>query len=765
MRGVAGAFLAFILVVPSFAVQSDDPDSAGRSSPHVEWSMDLPPDVHSSYVNFTDLDADGAEEMMLNWGQNYTFFDTPSYEVLLALNDSAIGSIEFVRIGDSGPMDILVTYQTSFHFNISVISGRDFKESWRTPDLDGGGGPVLVRDIDADGQPEMVVPAYDWNSTYFHIFNPATRSLEWSSPRIVNERPFYLGSGRDNWVRNIDDDPALELLTSGETPDYGGNPITAYDGATHEMQWTISMPEPFYFRPYCDPLVDFDSDSALELVLPYASRAEPAMAACGINVYSSKNGTLEWTTGPLDGYISFESMADLDGDGWTDFPMEIEKLDQNGTWNDTYSIFSPRLNRSIWTLGPFLAAENISFRFSANDLDNNGTPEAILSRTTRHGDRGSTVVFQILRGPDISVRWTSPEIWMPGNHLRTYLAGNGSEPRMLLTGTYHPETGNISSTLLVVSTSDFRLLVNRSYAGELDIFAGDWNGEPGNELLLGYSEFELLNGTTLKRIWNASWPRSHIYDIDAADFSGGTRYELMRLSHITEYRPHNGTGIRSWDVTTIAIQDSRTLDELWTSQRLDGIYHLQFLGDIDNDTNIEALFEVTAPDLYAQKLVIIEFPKEASATRNPWPPGLNLRPPTVTIDKPKTGQKVSGSVRIAGTAEDDTFLSRIEIRIDDGEWINTTWTLGSGNLTCSWNHSWDSSQASKGAHKISARAFDGTGWSSESAVTVEVRAPSTTTPGWPGTSIAGFPDPACIVLMAVALVAAVGAFLVHRRRN
>jgi hypothetical protein len=394
-----------------------------------------------------------------------------------------------------------------------------------------------------------------------------------------------------------------------------------------------------------------------------------------------------------------------------------------------------------------------------------GKNEVIFSKRMSHGSRGTTAVFQIIRWPDFSVKWTSPETWMPGNHLRTYSPSDGSAPRILLIGTYHSETGNISSTLSIVSTTDYQVLLDRSYSGQLDVFCDSWLGSSSFGLLLVSSNYEMLDDNSLNTTWKATWVQSARFGISAADFCGGPQYELLRLASHSEMRSVNGsrTHIRSWDTTTISIHDSRTAQEIWNSQQLDGNYYLHHLTDWDNDTNIEALFNIRNNWDNHESLVIIEFPREPAANENPWPPGLNLRPPTVTIEKPTHGQKVSGTVKIAGTAEDDTFLSRMEIRIDDGEWVNSSWTPGAGNRTCSWNHGWDSSQASKGAHKISARAFDGTSWSPEASITVEVRPPGTNTPGWPGTTIAGFPDPACIILMAVALIAAVAAFLVHRR--
>jgi hypothetical protein len=184
------------------------------------------------------------------------------------------------------------------------------------------------------------------------------------------------------------------------------------------------------------------------------------------------------------------------------------------------------------------------------------------------------------------------------------------------------------------------------------------------------------------------------------------------------------------------------------------------MDDIDNDSNMEVLFRASQPGGDIISLVMIEFPMDT-----PWVPGVNLRPPTVTIDKPKNGQKVLGTVRISGSAEDDHLLAQVMVRIDDGEWVNTSWIPGQGNLTCSWNHSWDSSKAATGTHRISARAFDGVLWSSEASVTVDVRPPGTATPGLPVPTIGNFPDPVCIVLIAAVLIIVVAAIVFQQRKK
>jgi hypothetical protein len=185
-----------------------------------------------------------------------------------------------------------------------------------------------------------------------------------------------------------------------------------------------------------------------------------------------------------------------------------------------------------------------------------------------------------------------------------------------------------------------------------------------------------------------------------------------------------------------------------------------YMDDIDNDSNMEVLFRTSQPGGDIVSLVMIEFPKDP-----PWAPGVNLRRPTVTIDKPRNGQKVSGTIRISGSAEDDNFLAQVMVRIDDGEWANTSWTPGHGNLTCSWNHSWDSSKAAKGSHRISARAFDGASWSPEVSVSVEVRPPGTRTPGLPVPTIGNFPDPACIGLIVAVLIVVAAAIVIRQRKK
>ena len=81
-------------------------------------------------------------------------------------------------------------------------------------------------------------------------------------------------------------------------------------------------------------------------------------------------------------------------------------------------------------------------------------------------------------------------------------------------------------------------------------------------------------------------------------------------------------------------------------------------------------------------------------------------PPLCSIMDPIAGETISGAYTITGEASDpDGTVQLVEIRIDGGAWIQVVGTTN-------WNLTWDSNQVSNGEHRISARSFDGTDYSS-----------------------------------------------------
>lgn len=129
--------------------------------------------------------------------------------------------------------------------------------------------------------------------------------------------------------------------------------------------------------------------------------------------------------------------------------------------------------------------------------------------------------------------------------------------------------------------------------------------------------------------------------------------------------------------------------------------------------------QYTSPGTYNIRLQVMDTGGLTNETTRqvvvtaPPPPPVNQRP-ECEILAPGHGDSISGSYTIRGDASDpDGSLNKVEIRIDDGDWI-----LANGRT--SWSLEWDTSTLSNGEHTIYARSFDGEDYSSTDSVTVTV---------------------------------------------
>jgi len=92
--------------------------------------------------------------------------------------------------------------------------------------------------------------------------------------------------------------------------------------------------------------------------------------------------------------------------------------------------------------------------------------------------------------------------------------------------------------------------------------------------------------------------------------------------------------------------------------------------------------------------------------------------PTVSITSPSNGAIVSGTVTIAGTADDsDGTIQMVQLKLNSG-----TWTAVSG--TTSWSYSWDTTTSSDGSHTAYARSYDGEDYSDLSSIEITVNNPT-----------------------------------------
>jgi len=91
-------------------------------------------------------------------------------------------------------------------------------------------------------------------------------------------------------------------------------------------------------------------------------------------------------------------------------------------------------------------------------------------------------------------------------------------------------------------------------------------------------------------------------------------------------------------------------------------------------------------------------------------------PPTVSIDSPSDGDAfTTTTITVSGTASDNEGVSKVQVKVDSGDWMNASGTTAWSN-TLTTSH---------GMHTIEVRAIDTTGNPSETAsITVACNPPS-----------------------------------------
>lgn len=95
--------------------------------------------------------------------------------------------------------------------------------------------------------------------------------------------------------------------------------------------------------------------------------------------------------------------------------------------------------------------------------------------------------------------------------------------------------------------------------------------------------------------------------------------------------------------------------------------------------------------------------------------------PTIVISYPVNNQKVSSLVIISGTSTDpdgDDDLVQVEIKIDDDKWLIV-------DGTTKWSYDWNVFELKDGIYSISARSWDGKGYSDVQEISIEVENPVT----------------------------------------
>jgi hypothetical protein len=100
--------------------------------------------------------------------------------------------------------------------------------------------------------------------------------------------------------------------------------------------------------------------------------------------------------------------------------------------------------------------------------------------------------------------------------------------------------------------------------------------------------------------------------------------------------------------------------------------------------------------------------------------GSDCTPPTVTIDSPRSGSTVAGTITISASASDDAGVLGVEFRIDGASGVEDT--------TAPYAVSWNTTGSSNGSHTLTAIARDAAGNGATSAPVTVTVSNDTTTP-------------------------------------
>jgi len=207
------------------------------------------------------------------------------------------------------------------------------------------------------------------------------------------------------------------------------------------------------------------------------------------------------------------------------------------------------------------------------------------------------------------------------------------------------------------------------------------NGDEGIELL--YSKYNLIVNNTIQR--------NNEYGVH---LSASTQNEIYHNNFINNgEQAYDDTGANHWNDTYL----------------IGGNYWTDYLGaDVKSGAN---------QDLYGSDGIgddPYDVQGGTSQDHYPlmgpyWPPTVTdpNQPPTCSISSPESGATISGIYTIGGTVYDpDGMIERVEIRIDDGEWIRVV------GIT-SWSYNLNTTSLSDGEHTIYVRSYDGTNYSGE----------------------------------------------------
>jgi len=278
-------------------------------------------------------------------------------------------------------------------------------------------------------------------------------------------------------------------------------------------------------------------------------------------------------------------------------------------------------------------------------------------------------------------------------------------------------TSWVNMTVLIRPTSRI-VSISPNPAKEGEYITFNWSGFDDDGFIIGWEWRSDIHGilSTSKDMENSSLlPGTHTISLRVKDDDAlWSLADYLNLTVVGKQRPTaviisiSPNPAKEWQNITFngsgVDEDGEIVAYEWSSNR-DGIFLRSANGRINSLSvgNHVISFRVRDDDEMWSSVATLSLKVRPNNTK-----------PAISIIYPEENTHVSGTITFSGQVEDeDGYVERVEISINDGDWITVT-----GSET--WFYIWNSATVEDGEYTIRFRAYDGLVYSDEVGITIVV---------------------------------------------